>query len=209
MKKNTKVYIVDYGQGNLGSMRNMLLRIGVDSNITKDPKEINTASHLILPGVGAFDRGMKAIEDLGLRDVLDRQALERRIPVLGVCLGAQLMTMGSEEGKLAGLGWFNANVLRFNFDKLTEQLPVPNIGWRNVRPVHCDTLTKGLGVESRFYFVHSYHLVSNEPQEVALMSTYGFDFIAGLQRDNLFSAQFHPEKSHSFGMKFLRNFINA
>jgi len=209
MKKNTKVCIVDYGQGNLGSMRNMLLRIGVDSNITKDPKEINTASHLILPGVGAFDRGMKAIEDLGLRDVLDRQALERRIPVLGVCLGAQLMTMGSEEGKLAGLGWFNANVLRFNFDKLTEQLPVPNIGWRNVRPVHCGALTQGLGVESRFYFVHSYHLVSNEPREVALMSTYGFEFIAGLQRDNLFSAQFHPEKSHSFGMKFLRNFINA
>ncbi len=209
MLKDSKVCIVDYGQGNLGSIRNMLLRIGRDASITQDPIEIDAASHLILPGVGAFDRGMKAIHERGLRDVLDRQALERRIPVLGICLGAQLMTRGSEEGDLPGFGWFSAHARRFHFDPPAARRPIPNIGWRDVRPVHDHTLARGLEAECRFYFVHSYYFVSEDPGEVALVSSYGHDFVAGMQRDNIFSAQFHPEKSHRFGTVFLRNFLNV
>lgn len=200
------ILIVDYGQGNLGSIRNMLSRIGVRSEVSSDPDEIGRATHLILPGVGAFDRGMKAIADRGLREVLDRQALEARIPVLGICLGAQLMTKGSEEGDLPGLGWFPAETKRFVFE---PPLPTPNIGWRDVRATKPGTLVSGLEGDCRFYFVHSYFMNSDNTDIVALQSDYGHEFTAGLQRENLFSAQFHPEKSHRFGMQFFRNFLNA
>lgn len=204
-----RICIVDYGQGNLGSIRNMLLRLGAESAITQDPAVIDGATHLILPGVGAFDRGMKAIIDRGLRDVLDRQALDRRIPVLGICLGAQLMTRGSEEGGQSGFGWFQAEARRFRFDPPLAPRPVPNIGWRTTRAERSDTLASGLEDECRFYFVHTYYMVADAPGDVALTSSYGMDFAAGLQKDNLYSAQFHPEKSHRFGMTFLRNFIDV
>jgi glutamine amidotransferase len=203
------IRIVDYGQGNLGSIRNMLSRIGALSEVASNPEEIGKATHLILPGVGAFDRGMKAIADRGLREVLDYQALEAKIPVLGICLGAQLMTRGSEEGDLAGLGWFAAETRQLIFTPPLPKLPTPNIGWRDVRPKRNDTLVSGLDDECRFYFVHSYYMTTEDAEIVAIESEYGHAFAAGLQRDNLFSAQFHPEKSHRFGMQFFRNFMNA
>lgn len=203
------IRIVDYGQGNLGSIRNMLSRIGAQSEVSSDPDEIGRATHMILPGVGAFDRGMKAIADRGLREVLDRQALEAKIPVLGICLGAQLMTQGSEEGKLPGLGWFTAETKRFVFEPPLPKLPTPNIGWRSVCAAKPGTLVSGLEDECRFYFVHSYFMTSDNADVVALQSDYGHEFTAGMQLDNLFSAQFHPEKSHRFGMQFFRNFLNA
>lgn len=203
------IVIVDYGQGNLGSIRNMLSRIGMQSEISSDPHRIGRATHLILPGVGAFDRGIKAITDRGLREVLDRQALEAKIPVLGICLGAQLMTRGSEEGDLPGLGWFRAETRRFVFEPPMPKLPTPNIGWRDVRPARENTLAAGLEDECRFYFVHSYYMSADQGSVIALTSDYGHEFAAGLQQGNLFSAQFHPEKSHRFGMQFFRNFLNA
>jgi glutamine amidotransferase len=203
------VRIVEYGQGNLGSIRNMLLRLGVDSLMTSDPDEIARATHLILPGVGSFDRGVRAIADRGLREILDRHALEIRTPILGICLGAQLMTEGSEEGDLPGFGWFKAQTRRFAFDSLPEPLPTPNVGWRNVRASKDDTLVRGLEDECRFYFVHSYHMTAQDAEIVALTSSYGYEFAAGLQQGNLFSAQFHPEKSHRFGMQFFRNFLHV
>lgn len=209
MVAKREICIVDYGQGNLGSIRNMLSRIGAQSEVASDPNEIGRATHLILPGVGAFDRGMKAIADRGLREVLDYQALEAKIPVLGICLGAQLMTLGSEEGNLPGLGWFPAETKRFVFESPLPKLPTPNIGWRDVRAARPGTLVSGLEDECRFYFVHSYFMTSDNADVVALQSDYGHEFTAGLQRDNLFSAQFHPEKSHRFGMQFFRNFLNA
>lgn len=205
---NRLVCIVDYGQGNLGSIRNMLSRLGVQAYITQSPKEIQQASHLILPGVGAFDRGMNAIIARGLRNVLDEQVVERRIPTLGICLGAQLMTNGSEEGDLSGFGWFSAHARRFRFESPPRH-PIPNIGWRDVQAVHPKTLARGLEDECRFYFVHSYHLVADRQEDVALVSSYGSEFVAGMQCGNLFSAQFHPEKSHRFGLMFLGNFINV
>ena len=203
------IRIVDYGQGNLGSIRNMLSRIGAESEVSSDPEEIERATHLILPGVGAFDRGMKAIAERGLREVLDHKALEDKIPVLGICLGAQLMTRSSEEGDLPGLGWFPATTKRFVFEPPLPKLPTPNIGWRNVRAAKQGTLVSGLEEECRFYFVHSYFMVSDNADVVALQSDYGHEFAAGLQLENLFSAQFHPEKSHRFGMQFFKNFINV
>ena len=203
------IRIVDYGQGNLGSIRNMLTRIGAQSEVSSDPDEIERATHLILPGVGAFDRGMKAIADRGLREVLDRKALEDRIPILGICLGAQLMTRGSEEGNLPGLGWFPATTKRFVFEPPLPKLPTPNIGWRDVRATKPGTLIKGLEQECRFYFVHSYFMLSENADVIALKSDYGHELAAGLQWENLFSAQFHPEKSHRFGINFFKNFINV
>ena len=211
MIKSTRptIRIVDYGQGNLGSIRNMLSRIGADSEVTSDVTELSRATHLILPGVGAFDRGMKAISDRGLREILDQLALEVRIPILGICLGAQLMTQGSEEGDLPGFGWFKAEARRFSFPFLETPLPTPNIGWRDVSATRNDTLVRDLNDECRFYFVHSYFMSAEDPDDVAFTSQYGNEFAAGLQRDNLFSAQFHPEKSHRFGMQFFRNFLDA
>jgi glutamine amidotransferase len=202
------VCIVDYGQGNLGSIRNMLSRLGVAAQITQSPNDIQRASHLILPGVGAFDRGMSAIMARGLRSVLDEQAMVRHTPILGICLGAQLMTRGSEEGDLSGFGWFSALARRFRFEDQPRR-PIPNIGWRDVHATHSNTLARGLEEECRFYFVHSYHLVADRKEDVALVSSYGTEFVAGMQYGNLFSAQFHPEKSHRFGLKFLSNFINV
>lgn len=202
------VCIVDYGQGNLGSIRNMLSRVGVDSYIAGTPREILRASHLILPGVGSYDRGMSAIASRGLREVLEVQAIERSIPTLGICLGAQLMMQGSEEGDHAGFGWFPGYARRFSFES-RSRLPVPNIGWRKVAAKRYGTLIDGIGDECRFYFVHSYHLVADRPEDVALVSSYGFEFVAGMQKKNIFSAQFHPEKSHRFGLAFFRNFLNA
>lgn len=209
MTARRDIVIVDYGQGNLGSIRNMLSRIGAHSEVSGDIHEIGHATHLILPGVGAFDRGMKAIADQGLREVLDHQALEAKIPILGICLGAQLMTNGSDEGNLPGLGWFAAETKRFVFEPPLQKLPTPNIGWRDVRATKPGTLVSGLENECRFYFVHSYYMTTDDADLVALQSDYGHKFAAGLHRDNLFSAQFHPEKSHRFGKQFLRNFLNA
>lgn len=203
------VCIIDYGQGNLGSISNMISRIGVDSVITNNHKEIDSATHIILPGVGAFDRGIKSIAKLGLIDILNKQANEKCIPILGICLGAQLMTRGSEEGNLPGLGWFDAEARRFKFDPPAVPRPIPNIGWQNVNIVRENSLATGLVDECRFYFVHSYFIKADLSSDVALTSSYGFEFVAGMQKNNLFSAQFHPEKSHRFGMMFMRNFVNV
>lgn len=207
--KQTPITIVDYGQGNLGSIRNMLHFLGQDSTITSDPAEVAVAGKLILPGVGAFDTGMRELERRGLQDVLVARVLEDRVPILGICLGAQLMTRGSEEGDRSGLGWFDADTVRFRFDGDGHPLPIPNIGWRDVRAAHDQTLMRGWDERAKFYFVHSFYMRSTEGRDVAFTSRYGEDFVAGMQRDNIYSAQFHPEKSHKFGMHLMRSFAHV
>lgn len=197
------IMIVDYGMGNLGSIRNMFHRIGVDSEIVSDPARLKGARKIMLPGVGAFDSAMERINKSGLREILDFKALEDRVPVLGVCLGMQLLTRSSEEGKLPGLGWVAADTKRF---PALPNLRIPHMGWNITYPTQPNKLTENLPDESRFYFVHSYYVQADNRADSILQTEYGIKFDAALNADNIYGAQFHPEKSHKFGMKLLSNF---
>jgi glutamine amidotransferase len=201
------IVIVDYGMGNLGSIANMLRRVGVASLISSDVGEIADATKLILPGVGAFDAAMERIASRGLRPVLDRKALEDKIPVLGICLGMQLLTQSSEEGELPGLGWIPARTQAFR-GRVDTTLNVPQMGWNLVRPASQSALTADFGalIEPRFYFVHSFFVECADPAHSILRTTYGVTYDSGIQKDNIYGVQFHPEKSHRFGMGLLANF---
>jgi len=201
--------IIDYGIGNLTSIRNMLKKAGCpEALITKDNKAIATASKLILPGVGHFDYGMAQLRKSGLIEVLNERILHDKIPILGICLGAQLLTKGSEEGNEPGLGWINAQTVHFDENKLDTVLKVPHIGWSDVTIKKQSRLFEGMPEESRFYFVHSYHIRCEQPEDELVSANYGSEFTAGVERDNIIGVQFHPEKSHKFGLKLLSNFIN-
>jgi imidazole glycerol-phosphate synthase subunit HisH len=199
------IAIVDYGMGNLGSIRNMLRRVGAASVVTGDPDEIAAASKVLLPGVGRFDAAMREIGVRGLRGVLDHMALERRVPTLGICLGMQLITRGSEEGDAPGLGWVDGFTYRFPDH---GRLKVPHMGWNAVRCERDSALSANLPSDARFYFVHSYYVTTDRPHETILTGEYGITFTAALEARNIYGAQFHPEKSHRFGMQVLANFVS-
>lgn len=200
--------IVDYGMGNLGSIRNMLKKVGAACEITSDPQRLAQASKLILPGVGAFDAGMARLDEAGLTPVLHQLVLERRMPVLGICLGMQLMTRGSEEGRRPGLGWIDATTVRFE-PPPADKLKVPHMGWNVVQPCRPSALLEGAEAEERFYFVHSYFVRCSDPADVLLRAHYGAPFDAAFERGNVMGVQFHPEKSHKFGLRLLSNFARA
>ena len=200
------ITIIDYGTGNLRSIHNMLRHIGVESAITGDPTRISSAGKLILPGVGKFDFGMSELKSRGLIEILNRRVLDDKVPVLGICLGAQLLTRSSEEGSLPGLGWIAANTVRFDDAAAKSKgLRVPNMGWTDTAFAPGHPLAHGLD-KPRFYYVHSYHLVADDPAEEIAHAEHGIPFAAGLGRANIYGVQFHPEKSHAFGMKLLENF---
>ncbi len=199
------ITIVDYGFGNLGSIANMLKKIGVQSQIASAPEEIAEARKIILPGVGHFDRAMDKIGRSGMREMLDRKALLEKVPILGICLGMQLLTDSSEEGVLAGLGWIPAKTVRFSFPAASP-LKVPHMGWNLVQEATPSPLTENSGPEQRFYFVHSYHVRVEDEQFSILKTEHGYRFDSAIQKENIFGVQFHPEKSHRFGMRLLENF---
>ena len=198
------ITIIDYGMGNLGAMRNMLKRIEVLAQIESDPETIRKAEKIILPGVGAFDAAMERICTApGLREVLNHKALRECVPVLGVCLGMQLFTQSSEEGVLPGLGWIAGTTHRF---PRQEGLKVPHMGWNIAQLASPSRLTTEVGGESGYYFVHSYFVKVDDPAHSLMRTHYGFDFDSAIGKDNIYGVQFHPEKSHRFGMQILRNF---
>ena len=199
------VTIIDYGMGNLGSISNMFKRIGVECEITGDKDKIAEATKILLPGVGAFDAAMERIHSSGLKSLLDKKVLDEKVPVLGICLGMQLLTDSSEEGQLPGLGWITAKTTKFILDKQSK-LKVPHMGWSRVYEKKPSQLTKDLPDEPRFYFVHSYYVKAADEQHVLATTTHGIEFDSIIQKENIFGAQFHPEKSHKFGMKLLENF---
>jgi glutamine amidotransferase len=203
------VAIVDYGIGNLNSIRNMLNKIGVDCMITSSPEEIRRARKLIMPGIGAFDAGMSRLMASGLIPTLNEKVLNDKTPVLGICLGMQLMTRGSEEGRLPGLGWIQAITRRF--DRVSDPtLKVPHMGWNVARPAKESVLLQECPEEPRFYFTHSYYVACENPQDQLLTVRHGSTvFDAGFEHGNLMGVQFHPEKSHRFGMWFLKNFAGC
>lgn len=197
------ITIVDFGVGNLGSIRNMFKRIGVPAQVTSDLDKIALSTKLVLPGVGAFDNAMSRLCEGALRDLLDRKVLAEKVPILGVCLGMQLLTRGSEEGSMPGLGWIAADTRRIPG---SPGLKVPHMGWNVVRSVCSSPLTAGLAHDARFYFVHSYAVHVDDPSNSLLRSRHGIDFDAAIQAGNIFGVQFHPEKSHKYGMNLLTNF---
>ena len=198
------IAILDYGVGNVGSMANMLKKLEVSCCVTSDPGEIRRADKLILPGVGAFDYGMKKLTEKGLVPILEEEVLGRQKPILGVCLGMQMFAKSSEEGNASGLGWIDGTVARFPTDS-GGSLKVPHMGWNTVTPARPDALFQGMPEDARFYFVHSFHLSC--PDEIATGHTlYGTRFVAAVKHGNIRGVQFHPEKSHRFGMQLLANF---
>jgi len=199
------IAIINYGLGNLTSIQNMCKRLGIEAVITADPVELRKADRLILPGVGHFKQGMDNLKKSGLQDLLNELVLKEHKPILGICLGAQLMTMHSEEGDVDGLQWVNANTVRFNSEKLNG-LKVPHMGWSDIAIRDKNPLWEGLPPEPRFYHVHTYHFAFNDQSAVSATAKYGYDFVSAFHKDNIYGTQFHPEKSHKFGMKVLENF---
>lgn len=201
------ITIIDYEMGNLNSIQNMFTYIGVESKIESDVDKIKNASKILLPGVGSFDTAMKNINESDLKEVLNEKALKEQVPVLGICLGMQLLTNSSEEGDLAGLGWIDAKTISFK-DRIDKKYRVPHMGWNIVNKSKESLLTQGFDEldEVKFYFVHSYFVKVEDEENSILKSNHGVEFDCAIQKDNIYGAQFHPEKSHKFGMKLFENF---
>lgn len=201
------IMILDYAIGNPSSIKNMLKKAGfTDVLISGDEKDLQNADKIILPGVGHFDAGMRKLKSSGLCETLNRRVLEDKVPALGICLGAQMLTRGSEEGSEEGLGWIDAFCQRFDTAKMEKPLTVPNMGWLDTETKKYSAFISDLPDEPRFYFTHSYHIVNNEPADTLMTADYGYRFTAAVLKDNIYGTQFHPEKSHKFGLKLLANF---
>jgi glutamine amidotransferase len=202
------ITVVDCETGNLQSVNRRLDHLGAKVLISSDPVQVSNAAKILLPGVGHFGKAMENLAQNGLADALNEAVLVRQVPVLGICLGMQLMASASAEGGSAGLGWFRGSVVRFEVaDKL--HFKVPHMGWNQVRQAKDSLLLKGIPDLAEFYFVHSYYYAPENEEEVLLTSDYSTNFTCGVERDNIYGVQFHPEKSHDVGMRLLRNFIDV
>lgn len=199
------IAIIDYGVGNLGSVKNMLKKAGFESVLASDSTTVENARKIILPGIGAFDHCMRRFNDSGLRSLVTKKVMEERIPFLGICVGLQMLMENSEEGTEPGLGWIAGRTIKFRRDKLGD-LKIPHMGWTDVKLSKPSVLTNDLGEQPRFYFVHSFYAAPDNPEDELLSANYGYDFTAAVSRDNIFGVQFHPEKSHKYGMKIMENF---
>lgn len=199
------IAVIDYGMGNIASILNMYKRIDRrDVFLTKDPAVINSADKIILPGVGAFDNGMKNLHESGLIPLLNERVLKEKIPVLGICLGMQLLFDKSEEGKEAGLGWIEGEVYKFQQNE-TSSLKIPHMGWNYITPVNSSPLFERES-KMKFYFVHSYYARCKNAENVIATCDYNGKFDCAVQKRNIYGVQFHPEKSHKFGMDLLDRF---
>jgi glutamine amidotransferase len=198
------IVVVDYGVGNIASVLNMLKRVGAKAMSSNRPEDIQAAEKLILPGVGAFDAGMQTLRASGLVEVLNEQVLQVRKPVIGVCLGSQMLGNSSEEGREPGLGWIDMDIVRF---EKRDGRKVPHMGWNGVTPAQQHPMLTGIDQQSRFYFVHSYYMLPRDPGNTLLTTNYDQQFTAAVVKDNIFGFQFHPEKSHKFGMQLFKNFV--
>lgn len=203
----SKIVIVDYGMGNLNSVKKRLDRMKVDSVISSAPEDIVNSQKIILPGVGHFAKAMFNLKELNLLDVLNEAVLIKKKPILGICLGMQLMAKSSEEGEADGLGWFDAEVTRFQVsDKIKYK--IPQIGWNQIYIKKNSRLMNNIPELSEFYFVHSYHFKVNNPSDLLNETEYDYSFPSAVEHDNIFGVQYHPEKSHDAGAQLLQNFID-
>ena len=201
------IVVADYGAGNIGSVLNMIKKAGGQAIASANISDIQNASKILLPGVGSFDNAIDNLERLGLVEPI-REKAKLGTPVLGICLGMQLLSYGSEEGKKAGLGLIPGKVKRFKFDAKDSLLRVPHMGWNRVIASKQHVLIDKLESDARFYFVHSYHYECEDVSDELFRTHYGYDFSSGVQRGNIMGVQFHPEKSHRYGMQLFKNFID-
>ncbi|MFH1700061.1 MAG: imidazole glycerol phosphate synthase subunit HisH [Candidatus Zixiibacteriota bacterium] len=198
------IVIVDYGMGNLRSIQNMLKHLNIVSEISSDRYKISAASKIILPGVGSFDKAVENIDKLNIRELLLKRVREDKIPFLGICLGMQLLGNSSEEGTLAGLGLINGSSHKFNFE--SRQIKIPHMGWNTVSSKKDSILFSDMPEDLRFYFAHSYHFICENMTDILATTEYGNEFVSAISKGNIYGVQFHPEKSHKFGMKLLKKF---
>lgn len=200
------ITIVDYGVGNIRAFLNVYRRLNIDATTATTGEQLKRASRILLPGVGSFDHAMEQLGRSGMRDALDDLVLRQHVPVLGVCVGMQMLARGSEEGMLPGLGWVEGHVRAIGSLTSAERLPVPHMGWNDVHPVSGSKLFGNLGADARFYFLHSYYLHCDRAADAIAVSNYGSDFTCAVNAANVFGVQFHPEKSHRCGTQLLKNF---
>jgi glutamine amidotransferase len=192
--------------GNFASIENMLKLLGFDTIVTSDPLVLNQAEKIILPGVGSFDYGMKNLKHYGLLEILRKKVLVDNTPILGICLGMQLLTNSSEEGNSPGLSLIDARTVKFNFPQSDNSYKIPNMGWNYITKKRNDLLFKTNHEIQKFYFVHSYHVLCNDSNDVLATTRYGIDFVSAFKHKNVYGVQFHPEKSHKYGLDLIKNF---
>ncbi|WP_035059533.1 imidazole glycerol phosphate synthase subunit HisH [Andreprevotia chitinilytica] len=200
------IYVVDYGVGNIGSVLNMIKKVGGQAKASGDISELSGAEKILLPGVGSFDNAIGKLQNLGLTQFLKDKAASGT-PFLGICLGMQLLSDASEEGNLPGLGLIPGKVKRFTFSNENASLKIPHMGWNRVRACQQHPLIEGIDASYRYYFVHSYHFECADQTNALLESSYGYSFTSGVYRGNVMGVQFHPEKSLRFGMRLIENFV--
>lgn len=197
------IAIIDYGLGNVRAFANVYKRLNIPAKIVKQAEDLRNVSKLILPGVGSFDYAMQMLEKSGMRRFLDEIVVSRYVPVLGVCVGMQMLARSSEEGKLPGLGWIDGEIKRFNSK---HSMCVPHMGWNNLKPSRTNGLLKGIDANARFYFLHSYYFRCHRNEDIIAVTDYDGEFACAVNSGNIFGVQFHPEKSHQWGIQLLGNF---
>lgn len=200
------IAIINYGSGNIQAIGNIYHQLNIPFVVVEQPDDLKKATKIILPGVGAFDQAITELEKSGLRQALDDQILNIRKPILGICVGMQLLAKSSEEGVLKGLGWIDGSVRKFDHARFTQSTHLPHMGWNDVEPAKDNQLFNGVEQGARYYFLHSYYFSCNRQEDILAITDYGGPFASAVHSGNIYGVQFHPEKSHQAGIQLLKNF---
>ncbi|WP_047417873.1 imidazole glycerol phosphate synthase subunit HisH [Cellulophaga sp. Hel_I_12] len=200
--------IVNYGSGNIQAILNIYKQLNIDCFVANAPDQLAEATKLILPGVGAFDETMQQLVNSGFKKELDRLVLQEKIPVIGICVGMQILANKSEEGELPGLGYIDGEVKKFDSTKFTQKPYLPHLGWNTINPTNAHKIFENIDFQTGFYFLHSYYFSCKNSDDILSRTNYGEDFSSAIYNENVFGMQFHPEKSHSNGIQLFKNFAN-
>lgn len=202
------ITIIDYGLGNICAFANLYERLNIHISVAKTADQLKSASKIILPGVGAFDHAMSKLNNSGMREPLEEMVLDDQVPALGICVGMQMLAKSSDEGVLPGLGWIDGNVKKFDVSYLNSKTQLPHMGWNTIHPKNDNPLLLNLSNNSRFYFLHSYYFQCNNQNDTVATTEYGIQFSSAVNDKNIYGVQFHPEKSHQWGIQLLKNFAD-